>query len=534
MTLLNVHETFSQHNSVFSLVKKDERLADEYMRKKDYRNALELYKGKYNRRPDNHDIGLKIASCYYLLKEYQSAFAAYEQLAKSNVTFSRYDLLNYAEASASIQKITKAAELFRMLVNLFPNDTIVANKLWRISNIQYLYEDSVHYVVRPIDALNSPASDILVSASAEQLTFLSDRPEVKIIEKVDAAGVNLYNLYQARRTRDTTAAELKFSRPVVFSGTLNMRSQAGPTDFYDHENKVVYATTSARSGNNGKHTLQLQFAEKLNNTWQITAQFPYNSLQYSITDPSISDDGTILYFVSDMPGGKGGKDIYQSVKVNHEWTKPENVAILNSPFDDITPFNHSGKAIYFSSNGHPGLGGFDIFKTERRGNSWTEVTNVGYPINSYTDDFGFILDSLGTVGYFTSNRKNGGLDDDMYNVEIDIQTYPITITSLVRIKEHNWSDSSALVPFANAKFALIDNVRNSTIYETTTDALGAVSIAIPYFSKYKIKITGPENDEHIVSFDIPKNSKVDDNYEIVLVKDMYESPASQDSKNNER
>jgi hypothetical protein len=210
------------------------------------------------------------------------------------------------------------------------------------------------------------------------------------------------------------------------------------------------------------------------------------------------------------------------VRVNDEWTKPESVAIINTPLDDITPFKQSDKAIYFASNGHAGMGGFDIFKITRRGNSWTQVTNVGYPINSFTDDFGFIPDSLAVSGYFTSNRKNCGLDDDIYNVEIDIQHYPITIAGIVRIKEHSWSDSSALMPFANSKVTLVDNIRNTIVHESVTDSSGAVSIEIPHFSKYKIKITGPANDEHIVSFDIPKNSKLHDKYEIVLVKDMYE------------
>jgi hypothetical protein len=376
--------------------------------------------------------------------------------------------------------------------------------------------------VRALDRLNTAYSDILVSASFGQLIFLSDRPEVKMIEKVDAAGVNLYNLYQSKRIKDTTIiTDLRFLRPVVVSGMLNMKSQAGPMAFYDNGNRIVYATTNARAGRDGRQTLQLSFAEKVNNTWKVTEQFPFNSIHYSITDPSISNNGTELYFVSDMTGGKGGKDIYRSFKVNGQWTKPENVASINSAFDDITPFNQSDRAIYFSSNGHAGIGGFDIFKIERRGNNWTEVTNVGYPINSYTDDFGFIPDSLGTSGYFTSNRKNSGLDDDMYNVEIDIQNYPITIASLVQIKEHSWSDSSALTPYPNSKVILIDNLRNTKVYESETDSSGAVYIEIPYFSKYKIKIIGPQNDEHIVSFDIPKNSKLNDHYEIVLVKDMY-------------
>jgi tetratricopeptide (TPR) repeat protein len=535
VVLANSFECLSQHSSVFSLVKGDERLADQYVQKKDYQSAIALYESKYERKKQNNEIGLKIANCYYSLKKYNEAFGAYQKLAERNAKFSKLDLLQYAEASISAKNTKKAESIFRDLLDRFPEDSIVANKLWRISNIQYLYEDSIHYVVRPIRRLNSPSSEIVVSATAGELTFLSDRPEVKMIEKVDAAGVNLYRLYQSKRIADTTlSADLRFSRPIRASGTLNMKSQSGPMSFYEKGNKVVYATTSTRPGKNGKRTLQLHFAEKINNAWKTTQEFPFNNIEYSLTDPSISADGQLLYFTSDMPGGKGGKDIYRSAKVNEQWSKPENMAMINSPLDDMTPFKDLERAIYFSSNGHPGIGGFDIFKIERRGNHWTEVVNVGYPINSHADDFGFLLDSLGYTGYFTSNRKNGGLDDDMYNVEIDIQSYPITIPSLVRMKEHSWSDSSALIPYANAKFTLIDNVRNSVVYESFTDASGAVSVTIPYFSKYKISITGQERDEHVVSFDIPKNSKVDDRYDIVLVKDIYESATPADNQNKDK
>ena len=534
LILLNPFFIFSQHTSVISLLKSDERLADEFFKKQDYHNALQLYESKYQRNQKDNDIGFKIARCHYLLKRYQAAFNTYDNLAKAGNNFSKLDFLYYAEVSVSIRNIEKAEKIYRDLLNRFGEDTIVSNKLWRISNIQYLYEDSIYYVVQPLTQLNCPESDILVSVSSEQLTFLSDKPAIKMIEKTDAAGLNLYNLYQSKRTADTTSAmDIRFSRPALVSGTLNMRSQAGPMTFYDNGNKAVYATTSAHSGREGKHALELQFAEKVNNDWHTLEKFPFNNIHYSITDPSISNNGTTLYFASDMPGGKGGKDIYRSTKVNGEWTSPENIAVVNSPFDDITPFNHVGKAIYFSSNGHAGIGGFDIFKIERQGDYWTEVTNVGYPINSHTDDFGFIVDSLGSTGFFTSNRKNGGLDDDMYNVEIHTQNYPITITGLVRIKEHSWSDSSALVPYGNAQLVLIDNIRNSTVYESTIDATGAVSIAIPYFSKYKIKITAPGKDEHIVSFDIPKNIKINSEYEIVLVRDIYESIEPQETQNKE-
>jgi hypothetical protein len=535
MLLLQTALAFSQHTSVFSLAKSDERLGDDYFKKQDYQHALELYQGKYDKTPEDTDLGFKIARCLYFLKRYPEAFQSYQHLAEKNIHFLKSDQFFFAEASVSTGDNITAADIYRDLLNRFPGDTIVAQKLWRINNIQYLYEDSIYYVVSAVDKLNSTGSDIAVAAMSGQLFFVSDRPAVKLIEKIDAAGANFYNVYQSKRLTDTLSeTDQRYARPVLFSGNLHIRSHAGPMSFYANGQKVVFTTTSDHAGDQGKHPLQLVFAEKINNTWRLAQHFPFNSGNYSVTDPSISNDGSVLYFSSDMPGGKGGKDIYRSINMNGNWTTPQNVAFVNTPFDDITPFYHQGKAIYFSSNGHPGMGGFDIFKVERRGEHWDEVTNVGYPVNSHADDFGMIIDSLGSSGYFSSNRKNNGLDDDIYSVEIDLQNYPITIASLVQIKEHSWSDSAALVPYANATFTLIDNVRNTTVYETTTGPIGAVSIVVPYFSKYKIKITGPAHDQHIAVFDIPKNRKVGDRLEIVLVRDIYESNELQSPQNKER
>jgi hypothetical protein len=526
--------TYAQHPSAISLLRGDKRLADKYYARRDYKNALELYSNTYRRRPKDTELGFKIARCYVRLKEYDKAVQAYEdQSNRSGGSFSRTDLYDYAEARTSIGDYVNASNLFRELVNRFPNDTLAANKLWRLNNIQYLYEDSVHYIVRPLK-LNSSASDIFLAATPTEIFFLSDRPEVKLIQKTDISGGVFYNMYASKIYRDSASRkDIRFGKPTLMTRDLKITSHAGPATLYNNGNNIVFTTTSTEAGKDGKHTLQLYFADRVSTSWRVTGNFPFNDKDYSITDPSISNDGKVLYFTSDMPGGKGKKDIYRSVKNNGAWSTPENMASVNTPFDDVSPFEQPGRAFYFSSEGHPGMGGLDVFKAEFNGMAWGEVTNIGYPINSSADDFGLALDSTGTKGYFSSNRRNGGLDDDIYSVEIDIQAYPISITGLVRIKEHNWNDSSALVPFGNAHFTLIDNARNLEVYKTESDPSGRFSIVVPYFSKYKIKITGPDGDEHIASFDLPKKAKVAAQYEIVLVRDIYETTEPESPQNKE-
>jgi outer membrane protein OmpA-like peptidoglycan-associated protein len=140
-------------------------------------------------------------------------------------------------------------------------------------------------------------------------------------------------------------------------------------------------------------------------------QFPYNNDEYSIGHPTYEFTTRRLYFASDMPGGFGGTDIYYSELKNGKWATPTNLgSTINTPGNEMFPFSDQNGNLFFASNGHGGLGGLDIYKSS--GNK--EPVNLGFPVNSRKDDFGYIENHDGSVGYFSSNRKLGGYDDDLY------------------------------------------------------------------------------------------------------------------------
>jgi len=269
--------------------------------------------------------------------------------------------------------------------------------------------------------------------------------------------------------------------------------------------------------------MRLYFAEIREGHWKITTAFPYNSEEYSIYNPTTNESGTLLYFSSDMKGGFGGKDLYKSENNNGQWTTPVNLGeIINTSQDEVFPFLHD-RTLYFSSNGHPGLGGLDIFKTEPGNSASIEVENVGYPLNTNFDDFGIVIDSLNTHGYLSSNRKGGGYNDDVYEFDMDLQTYPLEINGVMKFKEHSWTDTLELKLMPNAKIDLIDNVRNITVQESKCNDSGKFSLTIPYYSKYKIRVVSEDKDENIVSLEIPKHRKGQGKHEIVIVKDPFKS-----------
>ena len=508
--------------TVFELFKNDLTLADKYFEKKDYQSALKLYKNIVKKRPSK-DVELKIARSHHFLKQYNDAIAAYEKCSKS-YSLPTPDLFYYAEAQSGVLNYEKAVELYQACLSRVPDDQLITKKIWRLNNLQFLYEDSLHYAVRPVQ-FNTEYGELCAIPYKNGVVFISNRKEVQAIEKNDAfTHAQFYKTFFSTVLTDTVNEELlHYGRPLAFKKDLNSKFHAGSLAFYEHEKKMVFSSTTKKAGKNGTRTMRLYFAEIKKGHWRITKAFPHNSENYSLNNPTINEGGTVLYFSSDMKGGFGGKDLYKSENKNGKWSKPINLGEnINTTHDEVFPFFHD-RTLYFSSNGHPGLGGLDIFKAESYNSNFMEAENVGYPLNTNFDDFGIVIDSLNTRGYLSSNRKGGGYNDDVYEFDMDLQTYPLEINGVMKYKEHSWMDSADLKLMPNAKIQLIDNTRNITVQESTCNDAGNFSLTIPYYSKYKIKVVSEDNDENIVSLEIPKRRKSHGRHEIVIVKDPFKS-----------
>jgi tetratricopeptide (TPR) repeat protein len=520
---------YGQEN-VFELLKSDMRLADEYYREKNYQKALQLYWNLHKNDPETEDLNIKIARCYYFLKEYRKSASVYEALKQSNKKLPHLDLYYLAEVQASAGNYVKAIETYREYLKTDPGDTTVAQKIWRLSNVAYLYEDSLHYAVRPV-SINTEAGEICPRWYKDGIMFLSNRKATQVIEKLDQSNGAFYKTYFSKASPDSLRENiLSYKKPVLVEGEIASKLHCGPMAFYENGRKMVFASSGKSENESQPRTLQLYFAEERNGNWETVQSFAGNSNDYSVTDPTITADGMELYFSSDMKGGFGGNDIYRCVFRDGAWTKPVNLGWqVNTPYNEVSPFIQRGNTLYFSSDGHPGLGGLDIFKVQLHDGEWGEVMNLGYPINTAADEFGVIIDSLSTHGYFSSNRKRAGFDDDLYEFDIDLQHYPLTVAGLIHTKENILTDSLQLQPFAHAKILLIDNIRHVTVYETLTDDDGNFSIVVPYFSKFRITVTGADGHEHVVSLEISKNRKMNTRHEIVIVKDYFQ-PETQNKK----
>jgi len=208
-------------------------------------------------------------------------------------------------------------------------------------------------------------------------------------------------------------------------GEINTVLHEGPLSI-TKDGKYMYFTRNnylnnkeGKKDKNQTNNLKLYRATNNSNTWGEVMELPFNDNSYSVGNPSLSTDGKILYFVSDMPNGFGGSDLYKvTILENNTFGTPVNLGNkINTSLDESFPFMAKDSILYFSSNGHAGLGLMDVFKVDLSSGSM-EITNLGEPINSNLDDFSYFQKSDSNLGYFASNREGGVGSDDIYSFNL--------------------------------------------------------------------------------------------------------------------
>lgn len=398
---------------------KDNKADKEYDRFA-YIDAIKTYERMYERGYKSSDMLLKLANAYYFSGDLENAAKYYKELFAMEAIVTPECYYRFAQSLKSIKEYKKADEMMAKFNKENGNDLRAKLARTQRDYLAVIKKNSGRYAIENA-GINSKYSDYGSAYYKDNLVFTSARDTGNFVKRMDPwTGEGFTNLYQSGIDSDgiLTNARRAFEN-------LNTKFHEA-TPVFTKDGKTVYFTrNNFNDGKRGKDDhettlLKIYKADLNGDNWDNVTELPFNSDNYSVAHPALSFDEKTLYFASDMPGTMGQSDLYK-VKINENGTygTPENLGKgINTEGRETFPFITEKNELYFASDGHPGLGGMDVFVSKaRQDGSFKDVLNVGEPLNSSKDDFGLLINPNTKIGYVTSNRDGGLGGDDIYKVK---------------------------------------------------------------------------------------------------------------------
>lgn len=434
-----------------------------------------IYQYESIRKKDNHVLG-RLADAYRLVGNSAKAEEYYAQLFASGGG-SNDDLLHYAEVLKMNGKYDEALTKMEDY-----NSRVSGEKRIQlhIADKQYytpLMSDNGQFKLSSLK-MNSAESDFAATWCADRVVFTSSRRAFGFTSYEYNWNVkNFLNLYSFRPD-STKSTAVKNVKEMSIKGRLNRKYHEGPAAFNAAGTFMVFTrdryTAKEELNNQGIRVLELWYSQKdAEGNWGEAQPMPFNNKEYNVGHASLNADASVIWFVSDMPGGFGSSDIYYSVKnTDGSWGEPINAGSqINTEGKEMFPFIHDAGVLFFASDGHAGLGGLDIFMSTGKNQKMSRPVNLGTPVNSRQDDFALVLDGALRKGYLSSNRTGGKGSDDIYAVEL---LKPLRLTKRIEGLALD-KQTRKVLPGSNVR--LYDDQHN-LVAETTADENGRYSFDV--------------------------------------------------------
>lgn len=402
------------------------RKGEKFLAIGEYHDAAEQFKKAYTKTPTKErqlrgQRALKMAHCYRHISSTQKAISAYRNALRYNVA-SLDDRLDYARLLLKNGEYKRALTEFELLNDSMPNNVLVRNGLLSAKMAPKWKEQGSDYTVKKMTEFNSRRADycpVLAGDQWDRLYFSSTRNDALGDELSGITGAKPGDIFFS--DKDDKG---KWSKPQTIESGLNTEYDEGACCL-SPDGSTMYLTQCLSDASYPRFA-QIVTAQRSDASWgKTTPLLITNDTLSSYAHPAVSPDGEWLYFVSDMPGGKGGLDIWRMRLTTNGPVGVENLGEpINTPGDEMFPTFRPNGDFYFSSDGHPGFGGLDIFIATVGEDGKYHLSHPGYPLNSQGDDFGMTFQGQLNQGFFSSNRGDGrGWDHiySFYNPEI-VQT----------------------------------------------------------------------------------------------------------------
>lgn len=391
--------------------------ADEQMARGEYFDASKTYRKVYNKLERNQkalrgEVAFKMAECHRMLRQNARAWAAYTNAQRFGYEDSILSL-RLAETLHSDGKYNQAVAAYEEYLKLRPGDKKALNGLAG-AKMGMEKKSGTRYVVHNAKLFNSRRADyapMYFDNSYDRLYFTTTNEKVNGSHRSEINGMKKADIWTVTKNERG-----QWNRPEPVEGELNSEHEEGIVSF-SPDGSTMYLTRARREPN-ANTGVEIYTSQRSDAQWSKPVKFEITADTLSnYGHPAVSPDGNWLYFTSDMPGGSGGKDIWR-INLKERAGSLENLGEwINTPGDEVFPFVRSDSVLYFASDGHPGLGGLDIFKAVMTKSGGWNVSNMGSPVNSSADDFGITF-GPGETGYFSSNRGDYRAYDHIYSFEL--------------------------------------------------------------------------------------------------------------------
>ncbi len=393
---------------------KDTKKADQLYDRLAYIDAAAAYQKLLKQGKAGRYVYERLANSYYFINDTKKAETYYKRVVKGRKVKPE-TVYNYAQVLKANGKFSMYNTWMKTFASMAPEDSRAVEFMKNPNYVPQIMEDFARFEAKNLEYINTEYSEYGGIVVGKEFYFTSARNTAR--KKYHWDDQPFLDVYKAQLVGDA------IKNAQLLEGDVNSKfhegnvaiSPDGKRMYFDRND---YLDGKFKRNSEGINQINIYYTEWVDNKWKGVFSLPFNSSEYSTGHPALSPDGSTLYFVSDMPGGKGGSDIYMaSIDSNGNVGSPQRLGDnINTEGKEVFPFIDSAGNLYFSSDGHQGLGGLDGFYAEAKGSGFEDPVNLGKGANSEDDDFAFIYDANTKTGFMSSNRAGGVGADDIYMI----------------------------------------------------------------------------------------------------------------------
>ncbi len=472
--------------------------ADQYYDRLQYTDAAEAYQKLLKKGEGSMYVYERLGNSYYYINDTKKAETYYKRVVKSK-NVDAETVYNYAQVLKANGKFSEYNTNMKTFATMKPADSRAMDFMKNPDYLpQIIDENRQKFAATNLDQINSKYSDFGGIMVGNDFYFSSARNTTR--KKYGWNEEPYLDIYKASKVGETVKSA------NLLDGEINTKYHEGTVAITPDGKRMYFDRNDYHDGDyeksaEGINQINLFYAEKVNNEWKDAQPVPFNSSEFSTGHPALSPNGNTLYFTSDRPGGKGKSDIYMVTVDGSNFGAPQRLSDnINTEGKEVFPYVDSNGTLYFSSDGHLGMGGLDVFMAEAAGTGFGEVKNPGLGVNSSADDFAYSYDTATQQGFVSSNREGGKGGDDIYMIK-KIESCEVMIDVLV-------VNATTNEPLSGVRLDFYDGMENKLSSKTSgANGKGNFSAACKQAHMIQAVLTGYESNSVTVAANPTEGTK---------------------------